>query len=88
MIRLRDADSDDEPDEPEAVLDWCRNLVRTLKDGGVWGIPRSGIVFTIDKKNQRLILKIGEKTNEDFIATRRVFRQIGWDVVTNDEATI
>jgi hypothetical protein len=84
MIRLPDAEIDDE--EPESVLEWCRNLVRVISDGGSWGIPRSGIVFTVDKKNQRLILTVGEKTNEDFIATKRVFKQIGWDVVTRDDA--
>ena len=84
MIRLPDAEIDDE--EPESGLEWCRNLVRVISDGGRWGIPRSGIVFTVDKKNQRLILTVGEKTNEDFIATKRVFKQIGWDVVTRDDA--
>lgn len=75
-----------EEKESPAVLNWCRNLVDTLRDGGVWGIPRSGIVFKVDKKKQCLILTVGEETNEDFIATRRVFRQIGWDVLTQDES--
>ena len=24
---------------------WCRDLIDELKDGGVWGIPRSGVIF-------------------------------------------
>jgi hypothetical protein len=42
-------------------------------------------VFTIDKKKKCLILKVGDEDNPDFIATRRVFGQIGWDVVTSTE---
>ena len=73
-----------EPKEPEHILQWCRNLTQTLKDGGVWGIPRSGIAFKIDKKNQRLILVTGTETDEDYIATKRVFAQIGWTVITKE----
>jgi hypothetical protein len=72
--------------EPEAVLEWCRNLVRILKDGGVWGIPRSGVSFRVDKTGQRLILVVGKETDEDFLATRRVFKQIGWDVVAEPKS--
>lgn len=71
--------------EPESTLEWCRQMVRVLRDGGMWGIPRSGIVFKVDKKKQCLILRVGAETNEDFIATRRVFGQIGWDVFTQAE---
>lgn len=71
--------------EPEHVLEWCRHLVRAARDGAMWGIPRSGVVFKIDKKKQCLILKVGAETNSDFIATRRVFGQIGWDVFTQAE---
>jgi hypothetical protein len=24
---------------------WCRMLFHSLKDGGVWGIPRTGVMF-------------------------------------------
>ena len=75
----------DESREPEHVLEWCRNLVRAARDGAVWCIPRSKVVFKIDKKKQCLILKVGAATNADFILTRRVFSQIGWDVFTQAE---
>ncbi|NDD52328.1 hypothetical protein EBZ39_00350 [bacterium] len=71
--------------EPESTLNWCRNLVETIRDGGVWGIPRSGVIFKIDKKKKCLILTLGSEYNPDFIATRRVFAQIGWDVLTEAE---
>jgi len=72
--------------EPEPVLNWCRNLVNTLRDRGMWGIPRSGLVFQIDKKKNRLVLTSGDETNSDFSETRRVFAQIGWEVVTQIES--
>lgn len=34
----------DEP-RPEHVA-WCRNQIDMLKLGGIWAIPRSGLVFT------------------------------------------
>ena len=33
---------------------WCRNMFAALKDGGVWGIPRSGVVFR--KEGDALVL--------------------------------
>ena len=72
---------------PEHILEWCRNLVRTLTDGGVWGIPRSGTVFRVDKTNQKLILlTAGHDDDSDFFATQEVFSHIGWDVVRPDDA--
>lgn len=80
--------SDDTPEDSEngekpteAVLNWCRNLVDTIADGGIWGIPRSQIVFRIDRPAKKLILIIGENDDPDFIATKQVFRHIGWTVV-------
>lgn len=70
--------------EPPEVLNWCRNLVATIRHGGSWGIPRSGIIFKIDQDQKRLILMVGEDTNEDFLASKRVFAQIGWDVVAKE----
>jgi hypothetical protein len=74
--------------EPEHVLQWCRSLVASMKDNGIWGIPRSGIVFKIDKAAKRLVLVVGNESNEDFIATKRVFKQIGWDVVSCAEEPV
>lgn len=75
------------PDEvpPEYVQKWCRELVDRANQNGIWGIPRSQIFFRIDKENKTLVLIFGEKTNSDFVATKNVFRHIGWRVVTNQE---
>lgn len=34
---------------------WCRNLFAMLNDGGVWAVPRSGLVFR--KQDGALVLQ-------------------------------
>lgn len=34
--------------------DWCARMFAALKDGGVWGIPRTGLVF--ERRGSSLIL--------------------------------
>ena len=70
---------------PDHILAWCRQHVALIHDGGSWGIPRSNIVFRVDHKNKRLVLMVGDKSDEDFLATKHVFSYIGWAVVTEDE---
>lgn len=70
---------------PDHILAWCRNLVDAIRDGGVWGIPRSGLVFRIDHKNKQLVLTSGREADDDFLATQHVFSYIGWDVVAESE---
>jgi hypothetical protein len=74
----------DHPDE--SVLNWCRGLVSAAAQDAVWGIPRSGTIFRIDKKNKTLVLTTpGFDDGDDFRATKRVFKHIGWEVVDNDD---
>lgn len=35
-------------------IQWSQALFKTLRDGGVWGVPRSGLVF--EKRGQKLVL--------------------------------
>jgi hypothetical protein len=81
--------SDFELDNPAPeVLEWCRGLVAAAAQDAVWGIPRSGTTFRIDKQNKTLVLVIpGFDNGDDFRATQRVFRHIGWEVVDNDNGT-
>jgi hypothetical protein len=71
-----------ELDHPsDAVLEWCRQVVRVIADGGIWGIPRSNTIFRVDHKKKRLVLISHGDDGSDFLATQRVFKNIGWDVV-------
>ena len=87
MVALNnDPRPEDQTPPPPEVIAWCKNLVRILKDGAVWGIPRSGTTFRIDKENKRLVLVVpGEDGDDDFYATRYNFGFIGWSVVTPEE---
>ena len=86
MVALNDNFELDNPSE--SVLDWCRGLVAAAAQDAVWGIPRSGTTFRIDKKNKTLVLVIpGFDDGDDFRATQRVFQHIGWEVVDNDNGT-
>jgi hypothetical protein len=78
-----------ELDNPsESVLMWCRSLVAAAAQDAVWGIPRSGTTFRIDKKNKTLVLIVpGLDDGDDFRATKRVFGHIGWDVIEDKSGT-
>lgn len=72
---------------PDHILAWCQRLVTAISDGGVWGIPRSGLIFRIDHKNKQLVLTAGRKEDEDFVATKHVFSFIGWGVVAEGDTS-
>ena len=80
---------DDPLDPSEETLEWCRGLVNMLADGAVWGIPRSGAMFRVNKQAQTLTLIPIEGTSDaaqgDFEATKLVFAKIGWRVIDSSE---
>lgn len=86
MVALNDNFRQDTP--PDHVLDWCRSLVSAAAQDAVWGIPRSGTTFRIDKEHKQLVLVIpGFDGGDDFRATKHVFQHIGWDVIENSDGT-
>jgi hypothetical protein len=85
MVTLNQEFELDHPSDD--VLEWCRQLVRAIADGGVWGIPRSGTIFRIDQAKKQLVLICCGEDDSDFLATRRVFKHIGWDVTREEYDT-
>lgn len=67
---------------PQCYLDWCQNLVDSVRDGGVWAIPRSSLVFRLSKRDKTLTLVSGDPESDDVVQTSRAFAEIGWRVVT------
>lgn len=63
---------------------WCQNLFASLTEGGRWGIPRSGLVFT--KREGKLILVErspgfpAEAQDRDFAETKKHFELAGIEV--------
>jgi hypothetical protein len=61
------------------ILAWCRKTVYELADGGVWGIPRSMMIFRIDKTRKKFILVEGN-SQEEINAINYWFGKIGYSV--------
>lgn len=76
---------------------WCRMTWNMIAEGGTWGIPRSGIIFT--KREGKLVLtdamphtpempmsemELKEFQDGDFEATREEFGKIGVEVVRDE----
>lgn len=74
-------------------LDWARNLMRVLTEGGAWAIPRSALAF---KKQGNALVLVGRMKhhdalpmtadewadfqNDDFAGTKAVFEKAGFEV--------
>lgn len=73
---------------------WCRQMWASLNEGGVWGIPRSGLVFS--KRNGKLVLieciphmeempvtaaQLKRQQDSDFDATVEHFGRVGVEVI-------
>lgn len=41
-------------------LVWTKNMIETMNDGGVWGLPINGQVYKFDKVNKELNLIEGK----------------------------
>lgn len=64
------------------TLRWCRLHVQTIKDGGLWCIPRSKTVFRVNHSKKQLeLVEAGDDNDADYLATQHNFSFIGWDVV-------
>ena len=83
-----------ETDHDLADVLWCRALFASLTAGGVWGVPRSGLLF--QKDGDRLVLtarmpydpempitedELREQQDSDVAAIRSRFELAGIDVV-------
>lgn len=61
----------------QSDIDWTRNLISMLKDGGVWAVPMNGNVYRFNKVTQTVSLEIGtaDDTHQRFLAC---LKAIGW----------
>jgi IMP dehydrogenase/GMP reductase len=81
------------PDDPAAV-EWARMHWAMLAEGGIWGLPRSGLTFR--KLDGRLVLldrmpwsegmplsqeELREYQDDDFAGVRLMYAQLGIEVV-------
>lgn len=82
-------------------IQWCRNMFASIKDGGTWGIPRSGLIFT--RRGEKLVLttslpadvanipitenQLRELQEDDYEATKAHFAAAGIVVEKAKEVT-
>jgi hypothetical protein len=61
---------------------WCQGVFDMLVDGGVWGVPRSGLIFT--KRGETLVLTSPDVPTaeqlEDYDCIREHFAAAGLTV--------
>ena len=46
--------SSTQPDTELSHAEWCRRMFESLREGGIWGVPRSGLMFR--KDGDKLVL--------------------------------
>ena len=39
-------------------INWCKNLFGSLKDGGLWAVPRSGLIYRRTGESLNLIQRL------------------------------
>ena len=70
--------------------EWCRAMFANLLDGGLWAVPRSGVLFRKNAKAKALVvvglipsemtLSDDERIAGEFYPTRRMFGKVGISV--------
>jgi len=79
------------------AVQWCEMLWNSMKDGGTWGIPRTGLMFRKDSERRALVLymrmphdplvmevtaeEVREHQDAELAATRDHFAQLGVEVL-------
>lgn len=61
---------------------WCQQLFATLSQGGVWAVPRSGLVFT--KRGDTMVLTSREA--HDSTAKWVRYQQSDYDLIKSEFA--
>lgn len=66
---------DDRIEVADDVIEWCRSMFYSLKVGGVWGVPRSGLVFTRTADNVLTLTEQLERTDHMSGSDRLLWRE-------------
>lgn len=58
----------------KAAIEWQTNMLATIKDGGVWAVPRSMTLITI--RHSKKTAEFSDMRHEPDIV--KVFKAMGW----------
>ena len=59
-------------------VDWTQRLFDTIREGGIWMIPRSFTLVTVYKSKKEVHIKAGERPERGMVD---VIRAMGWTIV-------
>lgn len=69
---------------------WARQLLGSMADGGIWGIPRCQMLFKIDHQKKQLVQIGGPTEGEDYLneidCNTAVFAEAGYQLIPLGEA--
>ncbi len=65
-------------------IQWVDRLLKTLNDGGKWGSPGMGTVYTVDHTGKRLILEEGP-LDQMFYRTQLIAHKLGYTVLKRSD---
>ena len=68
----------DTKDGMNAAIKWTQQMFDALKDGGAWGIPRSGTLVRINREEKIATITVGFAPDPSI---RRVIEAMGWTVI-------
>ncbi len=63
---------------------WQLKLFSTIRDGGVWLVPRSGTAYTVHHAKKTVVRRLGFAPEPDI---ERVIRAAGWTVLAMRRAS-
>jgi hypothetical protein len=55
---------------------WMEHLLAALTDGGTWGVPKTGAIYTMDRPNRTITV-----TGRNDETIRMMMEACGWKVV-------
>ena len=61
-----------------ADLDWTHNLIRIIKQGGLWGTSHA--IYQLDHKHKTLIEVELDQDTKNHERVRTVFKILGWHI--------
>lgn len=59
------------------AVEWTRNLFESLKDGGIWVVPRSATIVTVFKSKRQVNITPGPLHDGSI---EQVVKAMGWTV--------